>query len=100
MRTLTHTHRARLDLLSIWEYVAKDNLNAADRLLDLIHEKSILLSEHSQLGQARPDIALDMRYLPVKSYLILYREQSSGIEIVRILHGSRDLEKLIKIDDE
>jgi toxin ParE1/3/4 len=38
-------------------------------------EKCVLLGENPQLGQARPDIAPDMRYFPVKNYLILYREQ-------------------------
>jgi plasmid stabilization system protein ParE len=40
---------------------------------------------------ARPDIAPNLRYLPVRRYLILYRETAGGIEIVRVVHGARDV---------
>jgi toxin ParE1/3/4 len=89
-----HSRKARLDLLDIWAYIAVDNPNAADKLLDDINEKCNLLSENTKLGQARPEIAEDMRYFPIKNYVILYKEQQIGIEIVRVLHGSRDIEAL------
>ncbi len=67
---------------------------AADRLLDEIEEKCSLLADHPQLGPARPDIAEDCRYFPVGSYLILYRIIPDGIEVVRVVQGSRRLENL------
>jgi toxin ParE1/3/4 len=94
MKKVIHTEQARLDLFSIWDYIAEDNPNAADKLLDAIDEKCVLLGENPQLGQACPDIAPDMRYFPVRNYLILYREQPPGVELVRVLHGARDLDEL------
>jgi toxin ParE1/3/4 len=47
-----------------------------------------------QLGRARPDIAADCRSFPVGRYLILYRLISDGIEVVRVVQGSRRLEDL------
>ncbi len=86
-----HSKKARLDLLEIWAYIAEENPGAADKLLDAIDEKCILLGRNPKIGQARPDIAPDMRYFPVKNYLILYREQEFGIEVVRVIHAMRDI---------
>lgn len=91
MSKVTHSKRARRDLLTIWAYIAEDSPNAADKLLDTLNEKCALLGENSELGQARPDITPEMRYFPVKKYLILYRKTAKGIEVVRFLHGARDL---------
>ncbi|MBD2690580.1 type II toxin-antitoxin system RelE/ParE family toxin [Anabaena catenula] len=37
---------------------------------------------------------LYLRSFPVKIYLIFYRPIDQGIEIVRILHGSQDIERI------
>lgn len=89
---INHSYKARIDLLEIWAYIAEDSTNAADKLLDLIDDKCNLLDENAELGQARPDIAEGMRYFPVKNYLILYQVRPFGIEIVRVVHGSRDID--------
>ena len=91
---INHSYKARIDLLEIWAYIAEDSTNAADKLLDLIDDKCNLLDENAELGQARSDIAEGMRYLPVKNYLILYQVQPFGIEIVRVVHGSRDIDAI------
>lgn len=95
MTQVLHSKLAKLDLLSIWAYIAEDNPNAADKLLESIDEKCKLLAENPKLGQARPDIAPTMRYFPIKNYLILYQEHASGIEVVRVIQGSRDLNAII-----
>lgn len=95
MSHVIHTDLAKQDLLEIWAYIAEDNPNAADKLLDTINETCALLAANPKLGQARPDIATSMRYLPLKNYLILYHEQATGIQVVRVIHGSRDLNALI-----
>lgn len=95
MTKITHSRNARLDLFSIWFYIAEDNPAAADRLLDDIDEKCNLLAKNPKIGESRPDIAPFMRYFPVKNYLILYQEQSYGIEVVRVIHGARDINEII-----
>jgi toxin ParE1/3/4 len=91
---LRRTRQAEEDLVGIWIYIAADNPGAADRLLDEIESKAQLLAVNPELGQARPDIADELRYLPVGRYLILYRVIDRGIEIVRVVHGARRLEDL------
>jgi toxin ParE1/3/4 len=85
------TRIAEEDLIEIWIYIASDNPAAADKLLDQIDTKCQMLAENPKLGQARPDIASELRYFPVGRYLILYREIQECIEVVRIIHGARYL---------
>lgn len=94
MPMVQRTAEADEDLIGIWGYIATDNPKAADSLLDEIEDKFILLSEQPRLGPARPDIALELRYFPVGSYLIFYREIDNGIEVVRVVHGARRLTNL------
>jgi toxin ParE1/3/4 len=84
------TPLAAQDLEDIWFYVAQDDPDAADRLLDRIEESAQLLAENPELGPARPDVAPELRYHPVGSYLLLYRIIRNGIELVRVVHGARD----------
>ncbi len=89
------TAKAEEDLIEIWIYIAADNPTAADRLLDQIDTKCQMLANNPELGQARPDIASGLRYFPVGRYLILYRNISEGIEVVRVVHGARHLPDII-----
>ncbi len=95
MPTVRKTAQADEDLIDIWVYIAQDNPEAADGLLDEIEDKLVLLSEQPRLGRARPDIAPELRYFPVGNYLILYRERTGGIEVVRVVHGARRLNGLL-----
>jgi len=94
MPSIRRTAQAEEDLIDLWLYIAQDNPGAADRLLDEIEDKLSLLADHPQPGPARPDIAADCRYFPVGSYLILYRLIPDGIEVVRVVQGSRRLDNL------
>lgn len=95
MPQVVYTRRARKDLVEIGEYIAADSPRAADRLIDGLMDRATLLSENPQIGSFRGDIAEGMRLFPVGNYLLLYREIASGIEIVRVLHGARNLEGLL-----
>jgi toxin ParE1/3/4 len=91
MGRIRRTPRAGRDLEEIWFFVAQDNPVAADRWLDTLEEKLSLVADNPLMGTARPDIAPELRYYPVGNYLLLYRIVSGGIEVVRVMHGARDL---------
>jgi len=88
------TARAAADLDDIWLYVAKDNVPAADRLMDRIADRYWSLVGHPRLGVARPDITPDARMLTIGDYLILYRVVGADAEVVRVVHGARRLKGL------
>lgn len=83
------------DLDEIWDYIAVDNPEAADQFVDMIEEKSRLLAKFPKIGASCENLHLALRYLPVGKYLIFYLSIDDGIEIVRVLHGARDLEGLL-----
>ncbi len=91
MPRLIRTAQAEEDLIDIWSYIAQDNSQAADTLLEDIDQKCELLANNPALGPERPDIAPELRYFPVGRYLILYRMLDDDIEVVRVLHGARHL---------
>lgn len=92
------------DALEIALYIADDNPAAGERFLDALEEAYELLREHPEAGHACDINVSDERTLrswPVKrfeSYLVFYfsLERKSGIEVVRILHGARELPPLLE----
>lgn len=82
------------DLDEIWDYVAQDNPDAADRLIDAIEEKCRLLADYPKLGTNCDNLHPNLRFLAIGKYLLFYLPLENGIELVRVLHGARDLESL------
>ena len=82
------------DLDEIWDYIAQDNPPAADELLGMIEEKCCLLAEYPNLGTSCDNLHPSLRFLPVGKYLLFYMPLENGIDLVRVLHGARDLESL------
>jgi toxin ParE1/3/4 len=91
MARVFFTRAARDDLIGIWTHIAADDLAAADRVLDRLDEVAAHLASNPQMGPARDDIRPGLRYLVSGSYLLLYRIDGDDIEIVRAVHGRRDL---------
>jgi toxin ParE1/3/4 len=94
MASVRQSRLAAADLLELWGHIARDNVTAADRLLDRIHEVCIDLAVSPDLGRSRDEIAPGLRSFPVGRYVIFYRPRPGGIELARVLHGARDLDLL------
>lgn len=85
---------AEADIEAIALYIAEDNPSAARRWYDDILDRCRRLGEMPGMGIARPEVRPDLRSFPAGNYLILYREIESGAEIVRVVHGARQWQKL------
>jgi toxin ParE1/3/4 len=83
---------AENDLNEIWWFIAQDNLDSADKLLDEIAETSSKLAQFKNMGRNRDELHRGLRSFPVGRYLIFYMPISDGIEIVRVLHGMMDID--------
>ena len=94
MSTVFRSPQAELDLIEIWLYIAADNPNAADELLDEVDRKCTMLADSPKIGRHRQELGSELRSFPVGNYLIVYRAVADGIEVARVLHGARDLEAL------
>ncbi len=79
------------DLDEIWEFIAADNLSAADRVVDEIHEAIRALVPFPQQGHNRPDLtSRPLRFHPVRNFLIAYAPDEKPLVVLAILHGRRN----------
>jgi plasmid stabilization system protein ParE len=87
---------AAQDLDDIWEFIAEHNLDAADRVLEEIYDAIHHLVRLPFMGHLREELAdRTHRFWPVRDFLIIYHPQTTPLEIVRIVRGSRDIPSLI-----
>jgi toxin ParE1/3/4 len=96
MRSLVVRPRALADLAEIWAYIAEDNPDRADVFVDLVDTKFQALARRPGLGRRRPELSSDIRSFAVGRYVVFYLPLSRGIEVVRVLHGSRDIESIFE----
>ena len=85
---------AERDLEDVWTTIAAAAPLRADRFLDTLYSKFQRLARHPLLGQSCPALAPELRLFPVKHYVIFYRPLADGIEVVRVVHGARNIESL------
>jgi toxin ParE1/3/4 len=93
MARATRTDQANDDLADLLTYLGRQSQAAAARARAAIERAARLLARSPGLGRPRPDLWPDLRSYPVlNTYIIYYRETDQGIEIVRVLHGSRQVD--------
>jgi len=88
--------RARRDVLEIWQRIADDSEQAADRFIDLLTSYFELLGSNPRAGRRRDELRAGYRSFPVGEYVIFYRVAEPGVRIMHVLHGRRDLEALFR----
>jgi plasmid stabilization system protein ParE len=88
---------AELDLDEIWEYIAHDNIDAADRWVAKLLDAFDALARTPRMGHKREDLTeYPVLFLPVGAYLIIYRVQSEIVEIVAVTQGARDIPSFLR----
>ena len=89
---------AARDLVEIWRYIRKESSeNLASRVERVIREKIVLLAGSQRAGHLRHDFTdADVGFFPVYSYLIVYRPDTTPLQVVAILHGARDVARLFE----
>lgn len=93
---------ARRDLLEAFDYLQEHaSLDIADRFLSAALSSFQELAEMPKMGapcKFRRRFLRRLRRWPLKdfdSWLIFYLPKRNGVEIVRVLHGARDIESLL-----
>jgi toxin ParE1/3/4 len=101
MKRFVLTPRAEQDVNDIWEYIAADNLEAADRVLYALENAMIRLSKNPSMGHFREELAdKRQRFFLVYSYLIVYRHEAKPLQIIRVLHAARDVQSVLGMAPE
>lgn len=84
------------DLDQIWFYLMQDSIDAADQVERELRKAIRLLAERPEIGHRREDLTdLPVKFWPVYSYLIVYDAERRPVEIVRVLHGARNVRELL-----
>jgi toxin ParE1/3/4 len=96
MGLILRTPLSKRDYVAIWDYIARENPDAADSLLREFDAKLNFLSENPKAGSSRPEIRPRIRSYPVGSYVLFYRPLPDGVELIRVLHGARDVNSILK----
>lgn len=90
------TSTADLDLEEIEARISSDNPAEADRFLELLSQRFELIAEMPGIGRRRDNYARGVRSIAEGDYVIVYRVKDEALEILRVLHGARDPERVIR----
>ena len=90
--------QARQDIRDIHRYIAPHSAEMADTVRRKLHESCGMLARNPHIGHKRDDLTSwqDILFWPVYSYLIVYKPASKPVDILRILHGARNLRALLR----
>lgn len=98
MPRITRRPLAEADIIEIWDTIAEDSLAAADRWVDRLDEQLRLLAAQPMMGRARDELAPGVRSFPFGRYIVFYAPLDDGIDVIRVLHGARDIDAVFNPD--
>jgi toxin ParE1/3/4 len=91
MRSVHRSPEAEADLQSTLSYLAERSPPAAKRYAKQFQGKIRLIANQPAVGRKRDALRPGLRSVVVHPYVLFYRFTDTQIEIVRVLHGARDL---------
>lgn len=101
MKSVRIRPRADADIDECAAYIARGNPGAAFRFLEAIERSFSTISEQPGIGSPRyarlPALAgLRMWVVPeFEKYLVFYIEKAHFVDVVRVLHATRDIPSLL-----
>ena len=98
MAQLRFTEHAQRDLVEIGNFIARGNPANVAQFVTALEERCRLLASHPLMGRARDELGPELRSLTHGRYVIFYRAIKDGVAIVRVLHGARDLRRILRGD--
>ena len=96
MSRVVRSRAAERDFIEIWNYIAADDSQAADKLLFKLEDQANFLADFPKSGSPRPELGRDARSFVIGNYLIIYRPIADGIRLLRILNASRDVSRAMR----
>jgi plasmid stabilization system protein ParE len=102
MSSYRFTPQAVNDLIEIWNYIAVDSVEAANRVRAAIYEACAFLADGPLRGHTREDLtSLPLRFWTVSrypNYVVVYNPQSRPLKIIRIIKGMRNIRAILAGD--
>jgi antitoxin ParD1/3/4 len=94
------TPLAKADIFDIWSYIAKESEDAAARVEQAIYNACAFLADDPMCGHSRPDLTVRaLRFWTLTrypNYTIVYRPETSPLQVVAVLHGKRNMRRMLK----
>ena len=94
------TPLAKEDIFEIWSFIASDKEEIADRVEQAIYEACAFVADARMRGHSRSDLTnRSLRFWTLThypNYMIVYRPESSPLQVVAVLHGRRNLRRILK----
>ena len=96
MKRFLISREAAANIREIWQFISEDNVSAAERVRQELYDAIHGLAERPGKGHSREDLTdKAVRFWKVRSYLIVYRHDTDPLEIVTVLHGARNIPRLL-----
>lgn len=78
------------DLDEVWDFIAADSIDAADRVVAEILEAVDAVVPFPDRGHRRADLtSRPIRFLVVREYLIAYAPEEEPLWVIAVIHGRR-----------
>jgi toxin ParE1/3/4 len=88
--------RAQTDTLDIYDYIRQRSSSAAKLVRSELRSAMKKLADFPGMGHRRDDVDdQTLRFWSVYSYLIVYRADTKPLQIVRVIHGARDVPRVL-----
>jgi plasmid stabilization system protein ParE len=93
------TPLAKADIFEIWSYIAEDSQDAANRVEQAIYDACKFVAEAPLRGHSRPDLTShSLRFLTLTrypNYTVVYRPETAPLQVVAVLHGKRNIRRIL-----
>ena len=80
--------------MAITDYIAVDSLTAALGFYDEIDRVLTMIARYPAIGEAVEQLSPGLRRFTLGNYLLFYCHADDKIELIRVLHGARDIDQL------
>lgn len=95
MASVGFSPKSRQDLLDIGDYIAKDSRTNARRFVAKLLEQCQRIANAPLAYVRREDLAPGLRMAALGNYVIFFRVLEDNVRIERVLHGARNLPKVL-----
>ncbi len=96
MRTVIQSPESQADIAEELAYLEPRSPAAAVRFVAEIDARTVLLASQPMTGRVRDDIEPGLRSVAIGKFLLFYTFTDTELRVVRVLHGSRNIERIIR----
>jgi len=88
---------AQNDLFEIWQRIAEDSVDLANRIEREFYDLFASLGRMPREGHTRKDLTKrPVLFFPLHSFLVVYQPDVNPIRIIGVLRGKRNVKRILK----